>query len=106
MASFQGGGALNVVPEDFYEQLRKYLATLGGPGGGVGAFESTLPDVRQLAGAPYEALLADPDLFDMTRAGYSAGPDGVPISPRQLQATLAKYTPQGIVNNAPRTAWI
>jgi len=54
-----------------------------------------------LAGAPANALAEDPVARDYTLAGYSA----LGIDPRTAQATIAKYTPQGIVNNSPRTLW-
>ena len=86
----QQGGTVNATPDDFMEQLRQYLGSLGGSGGGTGSFDSPLPSPRLLAGAPYEALLNDPDALDYTRAGFSA----LGISPRSLQASIEKYLPK------------
>ena len=103
MASFQQGGGITFgkSPDEFMEQLRQYLGGLGGPGGGTGAYKTPLPSLRLLAGAPANALAEDPVARDYTLAGYSA----LGIDPRTAQATIAKYTPQGIVNNSPRTLW-
>ena len=62
---------------------------------------SSPSSLRMLAGAPANALEDDPVLADYTLAGYSA----LGIDPRTVQATIAKYTPKGIINNAPRVAW-
>lgn len=101
MASFAGGGTVSATPDDFMEQLRQYLGSLGGSGGGTGQVSTPLQSPRLLAGAPYERLLEDPDLLDYTRSGFSA----LGISPRNLEATIRKFTPSGIINNSPRVSF-
>ena len=90
LASFQLGGTVNATPDDFMEQLRQYLGSLGGSGGGTGAFATPLPSPRLLAGAPYETLLDDPDALAYAQSGYSA----LGISPENLAATIRRFTPK------------
>jgi len=101
MASFATGGTVNATPDDFMEQLRQYLGSLGGSGGGSGATTTPLQSPRLLAGAPYNELLQDPDAMAYTQAGYSA----LGISPNNLAATIKRFTPNAPMNNIPRVVF-
>src|SRR3990167_6579115 len=96
-----GGGTINATPDDYMEQLRQYLGSLGGSGGGTGAVSTPLPSPRLLAGAPWNELLQDPDAMGYTESGYS----GIGISPRNLAATIKRFTPNAPINNIPRVSF-
>ena len=96
-----GGGTINATPDDFMEQLRQYLGSLGGSGGGTGATTTPLQSPRLLAGAPWQSLMEDPDAMDYALSGYSA----LGISPRNIAATIKKFTPNAPMNNIPRVSF-
>jgi hypothetical protein len=108
-ARMQGGGTITGIPQpsDFIAELRKALSALGGAGGGVGGFQSALPDTRLLAGAPANALEADPVLMDYALAGYGQ-PAGGAIDPRTVLADIQRFTPrsaQRVGQNMPRVSF-
>lgn len=97
----EGGGTASVIPnvDDFMTQLRTNLSRLGGQGGGVGAGNDPLNNLRLLAGAP-ESMM-DPDLRQYLYAAESARG----ISPDTVDFTLKRYSPQAIQNNLPRISF-
>jgi len=96
------GGSATATPDDFMEQLRQYLGSLGGAGGGTGSFGTPLPSLRLLAGEPANRLSEDPVALDYALAGYS----GIGIDPRTVAATIKKFTPTSAqYQNIPRVSF-
>lgn len=106
LKGFAGGGAINAIPDfsDLFRETRKTLSGLGGAHGGVGfqgGGTGVLPDLRFLAGAPFESLQDDPRLMKQTMAGYRTAEGGA-IDPDTFLSTIRKFTPKGIGYNQPK----
>ncbi len=105
----QEGGTINTIPDfsDLFRETRKALQPLGGAYGGIGfqgGGTGVLPDLRFLAGAPFEALQDDPRLLKQVMAGYRTAEGGA-IDPETFLSTIKKFTPKGISYNTPRVAF-
>ena len=96
LKAFAHGGTATATPDDFMQQLSDLLSTYGGAGGGTA---TPLGGTRHLAGAPANALLADPVLKDYTEAAYSAKG----IDPRTLWADIEKFSPQDAMRRGQTT---
>lgn len=104
----QEGGAANVIPDfsDLFRETRTLLQGLGGAGGGIGPQGGTgvLPDLRFLAGAPYEELASDPHLLAQVMAGYRTAEGGA-INPQTFLSTIKKFTPTAPSFNSPKISF-
>lgn len=94
LASFAGGGTATSSPslDEMTSQYSLLLQRLTGESGGGGT-STPFGGTRNLAGAPANALLADPYLKGVTEGVYSS-PAGAFINPEQLWADIAKFTPK------------
>ena len=109
LKGFAGGGSLTAIPDfsDLFRETRKALAPLGGAHGGIGfqgGGTGVLPDLRFLAGAPFESLSDDPRLLRQVMAGYRTAEGGA-IDPETFLSTIKKFSMKGISYNSPKLAF-
>jgi hypothetical protein len=94
----QGGSILSATPDELFEEFRKYMTNLTRGGGGT---PTPFAGARHLAGAPASELLQNPFARGITEGTYSM----LGIPEEQLWADIRRFTPSGIINNAPRVSW-
>jgi hypothetical protein len=94
------GGTVTSNPtlDQMNEQYSKLLERLGGSGGGS---STPFGGARFLAGAPWNAIQADPFLQGVTDASYSFRG----VDPAELAAQVKQFTPNAPQGNLPRVSF-